>query len=831
MELYRSSKMQKLVWQNANGVELDLTSGNYGITEWEGFSNTSLNIQTQTVPFQDGGVFLDALMEQRELSVTLAIQDNNNLETRYEKRREIISAMNPKLGEGYLLYTNDFISKRIRCIPQLPIFETHNSNDSGTPKASLAWTACNPYWEDLEETNVMLGIGQRHIVKNNGDVLVGVKVDLITNDVINPQLRNFTENKAIKLNGAFQNNINIETNTGNKKITSESIVFKAVNDTIQKNGITYSEELGMLVMVGDGGIIKTSVDNIEWTQRESGTSSNLNAVKWVKEKRLFIAVGDYDYENEKITILLSSDGIKWEPQEHETLIDLFAVTYSTALHIFVAAGDGEIITSPDGITWTDQGISTKWVYYGATCSDSIIVIVGKDGHIITSTDGETWVEKSTSGSNLYAVIYNSNGFLAVGAGGVSRASTDGESWNTSSYGTNSDLHSIAYDSNTQTLVVVGNSGMVIANGTVQTSIVNTNLYGVVYSEGMGLFVVVGNIGTVIDSYDGAEWDNKTTQIKNTLWKVIKAKGKYWGVGESKYIITSYDGKEWDVIDSGITASYYSIVYSEEKDLFVVTGLSGVIITSPDGENWTLRTSGVGQAITDVTYGEGAFVAVGSSGTIILSEDGTTWETVYTQSKELHSVAYSKKLRMFIAVGENGALFRSSDGAFWVSPITGVSNNLEWVIYSEEMEKWVVVGNRCVLTSQTGRRWNNHTLSSDIHLYGVDYSTQLEKFIAVGLNGVLLESNDGELWDVSSINFDVQLNYILCTEDKNLFIIVGTSGIIFNAEFIAQENLISTLTTDSDMTLGLEIGINELLISKSGGSLKAKLTYRQKYIGV
>ncbi|MBO7732293.1 MAG: phage tail family protein, partial [Methanobrevibacter sp.] len=95
--------MQKLVWQNANGVELDLTSGNYGITEWEGFSNASLNIQSQQVPFQDGGVFLDALIEQRELSVTLAMQDNNNLELRYQNRRELISALNPKLGEGYLI--------------------------------------------------------------------------------------------------------------------------------------------------------------------------------------------------------------------------------------------------------------------------------------------------------------------------------------------------------------------------------------------------------------------------------------------------------------------------------------------------------------------------------------------------------------------------------------------------------------------------------------------------------------------------------------------------------------------------------------------------------
>ena len=140
--------MQKLVWQNANGDSIDLTSGNYGITEWEGFSNTSLNIQSQQVPFQDGAVYLDALLNQRDLSVTLKMQDNGNLEERYRMRRELIHILNPKLGEGYLIYTNDFISKRIKCVAQVPLFPTHNSNDSGTPSASLAWTACQPYWED-----------------------------------------------------------------------------------------------------------------------------------------------------------------------------------------------------------------------------------------------------------------------------------------------------------------------------------------------------------------------------------------------------------------------------------------------------------------------------------------------------------------------------------------------------------------------------------------------------------------------------------------------------------------------------------------------------------
>ena len=217
--------MQKLVWQNANGVELDLTSGNYGITEWEGFSNASLNIQSQQVPFQDGGVFLDALIEQRELSVTLAMQDNNNLELRYQQRRELISALNPKLGEGYLIYTNDFISKRIKCISQTPLFENHNSNDTGTPKASLSWTACEPYWEDLEETVVESSNEEIDFeINNTGDLPVGFEAEIEGYNETTFKLFSQTQRKKIELvNSEPIGNFQINTNLGQKVVSSRTL--------------------------------------------------------------------------------------------------------------------------------------------------------------------------------------------------------------------------------------------------------------------------------------------------------------------------------------------------------------------------------------------------------------------------------------------------------------------------------------------------------------------------------------------------------------------------------------------------------------------------------
>ena len=106
--------MQKIRFVNGNGVEIDLTGGNYGITAISGLSNANLNLQTQQVPNNDGSVYIDSLLDDRTIDMTVALNDENDLEKRYQLRRELISALNPKLGEGYLYYKNDFLERRIK---------------------------------------------------------------------------------------------------------------------------------------------------------------------------------------------------------------------------------------------------------------------------------------------------------------------------------------------------------------------------------------------------------------------------------------------------------------------------------------------------------------------------------------------------------------------------------------------------------------------------------------------------------------------------------------------------------------------------------------------
>ncbi|MBQ2173664.1 MAG: phage tail family protein, partial [Alphaproteobacteria bacterium] len=489
--------MQKLRFVNGNGVELDLTSGHYGITNWSGFSNADLTIQGQQVPFQDGEVFLDALYNPRELSVTLAINDNNNLALRYELKRELISVMNAKLGEGYLYYKNDFTEKRIKVIPQLPIFENKNSNDSGTLKASLSWTAPEVYWEDVEESAVNMGSFTEYTVKNEGDIPCQIKMEVANWNTPNFAVRNGRQRIALK-NINDCDKIFINTNMGEKSVIKEEEAWRVSGFGGHITGITYSEPLGLFVAVGYGGTILTSLDGVTWSNRISGVSVDLNGITYSEPLGLFVAVGDSG------TILTSPSGVTWSSQTSGVSAILTGITYSEPLGLFVVVGNsGTILTSSDGVTWSNRISGVSASLYGIVYSEplGLFVVVGNSGTILTSPDGVTWSSRTSGVVSvvLRDITYSESLglFVVVGYGGTILTSSDGVTWSSRTSGVSAILTGITYSKPLGLFVVVGISGRILTSPdgvtwSSQTSGVSAILTGITYSEPLGLFVVVGN---------------------------------------------------------------------------------------------------------------------------------------------------------------------------------------------------------------------------------------------------------------------------------------------------------------------------------------------------
>ena len=151
-----------------------------------------------------------------------------------------------------------------------------------------------------------------------------------------------------------------------------------------------------------------------------------------------------------------------------------------------------------------------------------------------------------------------------------------------------------------------------------------------------------------------------------------------------------------------------------------------------------------------------------------------------------------------------------------------------ILYIKNMEKLFT----CNSSSENGSYWLR---LNNLGLENFDYSEDNSIFIGYKSNNCFMSFNCQEwlqlnlgLEDLTDIT---KIKYI--KKDKAFYIIGVISENYCLIELKLEEitNIINKLDSNSDMTLNLKIGINNLRISCSEGSIGAVIKYRQKYIGV
>jgi len=160
--------------------------------------------------------------------------------------------------------------------------------------------------------------------------------------------------------------------------------------------------------------------------------------------------------------------------------------------------------------------------------------------------------------------------------------------------------------------------------------------------------------------------------------------------------------------------------------------TSVILSSSDGFNWTQINSGITTVITNATLnviysGNDLIIFAGANGQLFTSVSPSAYtEQTTGVSTELNDIIYASGV--YIVVGDTGTIITSNDAVTWTIQISGTTNNLNGIVYDDSNTKFIIVGDTNTILSSTdsGVTW---TTSS---VYTVDptvYTVQGDTFTA------------------------------------------------------------------------------------------------------
>ncbi|RLA49257.1 MAG: glycosyl hydrolase [Gammaproteobacteria bacterium] len=267
------------------------------------------------------------------------------------------------------------------------------------------------------------------------------------------------------------------------------------------------------------------------------------------------------------------------------------------------------------------------------------------------------------------------------------------------------------------------------------------IYGIAALTSETLWIV-GNYGKILRSEDaGQTWSGQDSTTEKHLQDISAWDSDHAvAVGNGGIVlVTENGGKTWDEIDvprSEIANKLIRVHTYADGEAWAV-GELGMILHSVDyGRTWTRMREEEDVIMNDlIKLDDGKIFVVGEYGRIFRSEDnGQTWQDDYTDSPSSLTAIDFRSPQHGVIVGLDGVILATEDsGETWTmisSDISGNTEHLMDVQWSEQINKWVTVGNK----SRWVRFSGDLTEFSASNLSPIDLSSHTE--LAVLDNGVI-----------------------------------------------------------------------------------------------
>lgn len=438
-------------------------------------------------------------------------------------------------------------------------------------------------------------------------------------------------------------------------------------------GLSYAN--GLFFVLGNG-TLRSSADGITWTSRTAMAGIAYSICKSTSYYVMVGASGSIRTTTDLVTLTTRTSGVSW---------NIYSVAAIGNTVIAAGAGEGIIRSTDGGVTWSSISYTASNIDYLDVVTDgSQFVVYGGPSlgvtnspiAVLTSPDGVTWTNRALPMVTAYngggqLTYANGNYYLAVSGNGntVNRTvftSADAYTW--SLYSTSAIYYGMFYISDTGTFIACNNNGYILTstnngatwtprrNQTVSSSVLTWSI-----AYGAGLYVTVGTGSIVRSSPDLVTWTARTNAPQSSAYSIVYGGGKFVYV-TTDWAVYSSNGISWTNV--AITGgALRGITYG--NSLYVVVGGSGYIATSPDAITWTQRTVSGTPSFTGVCWTGSLFVAVGSSGAIHTSPDGITWTSRTSGiTNTLRAVSYIGST--IVAVGDASRILTSTNGVTWTA---------------------------------------------------------------------------------------------------------------------------------------------------------------------
>lgn len=271
------------------------------------------------------------------------------------------------------------------------------------------------------------------------------------------------------------------------------------------------------IVEADTVLLHSEGVDVAWTVRYQATWTYFNSVAW--SGNLLVAVGFRTAVFPEPTIgfiITSPDGINWTQRTSGIEQSLSDVVWAGNQFLALAAR-GRVLLSPDGIEWTPHKLPDTTALLDAVAwSGTNFVIVGS-GITLTSPDGVNWTAQEQE-PGFTRVAWAGSQFVAADNSSSIATSPDGAVWTAREVRAGSHIHGVAWGNGL--LVAVGTPGLLADGPGILTS-----TDGISWVQRAPALVGGGRVEWVNGRFivDGRLWSED-----GVVWQEESHSWQYWG---------------------------------------------------------------------------------------------------------------------------------------------------------------------------------------------------------------------------------------------------------------------------------------------------------------